>query len=187
MATTLTGTSITTGTSAPASPNVSDMWFDTTSGIDAMKVYNGTEFERMSNNFTATGGTITESGGYTIHTFTSSGTFTPNSNGSVDYLIVAGGGGAAAGGGGAGGFLSAAGHSVSNQAYSIVIGAGGAGISNNASVGPNGGVSSGLGITASGGGGGGKFSNAGNGTANAGAGANDGGAKRCAELEEDPT
>ena len=69
------------------------MWFDTTSGVNAMKVYNGTEFERMSNNFTATGGTITESGGYTIHTFTSSGTFTPNSTGSVDYLIVAGGGG----------------------------------------------------------------------------------------------
>ena len=43
---------------------------------------------------TATGGTITESGGYRIHTFTSSGDFVV-SGGSLDveYLLVAGGGG----------------------------------------------------------------------------------------------
>lgn len=69
----------------------------------------------------ATGGTITTSGDYKIHTFTSSGTFTVtcagNSAGSntVDYWVIAGGGGGgdggndggavfSAGGGGAGGF-----------------------------------------------------------------------------------
>ena len=68
----------------------------------------------------ASGGTITTSGDYKIHTFNSSGTFTVtsagNSGGSntVDYMIVAGGGGGASdvgtggglgnGGGGAGGF-----------------------------------------------------------------------------------
>jgi hypothetical protein len=61
----------------------------------------------------ATGGTITTSGDYKIHTFTSSGTFTVTNAGneagsnSVDYLVVAAGGGAGAkrgGGGGAGGF-----------------------------------------------------------------------------------
>ena len=57
---------------------------------------------------TATGGTITTSGNYKIHTFTSGGTFTVDSNpGNVEALVVAGGGGggatngsAAVGGGG---------------------------------------------------------------------------------------
>jgi len=62
---------------------------------------------------TATGGTITTSGNYKIHTFTGPGTFTVSSVGNplgsttVDYLVVAGGGGGGwdrAGGGGAGGF-----------------------------------------------------------------------------------
>jgi len=69
---------------------------------------------------TATGGTITTSGDYKIHTFDSSGTFTVsnagNSAGSnkVDYMVIAGGGGGGSdnnagggvgsGGGGAGGF-----------------------------------------------------------------------------------
>jgi hypothetical protein len=46
--------------------------------------------------FTATGGTITYSGGKTIHTFTSSGTFSFDASGlpgTVEYLVVAGGGG----------------------------------------------------------------------------------------------
>jgi hypothetical protein len=52
---------------------------------------------------TATGGTITTSGDYKIHTFTGPGTFTVscagNSSGSnsVDYLVIAGAGGGAAG------------------------------------------------------------------------------------------
>ena len=65
----------------------------------------------------ATGGTVTTSGDYKIHTFTGDGTFAVSSLGGggtpcaqsskVDYLVVAGGGGAGylqAGGGGAGGF-----------------------------------------------------------------------------------
>ena len=129
MATTLTGTSITTGTSAPASPNVSDMWFDTTSSVDAMKVYNGTAWATMSNKFTASGGTITQSGGFTIHTFTSSGTFTPNTIGTVEYLVIAGGGGSGTsggGGGGAGGYRTATGFSVAATGLTVTVGAGGA-------------------------------------------------------------
>ena len=64
---------------------------------------------------TATGGTITESGDYKIHTFTGPGTFQVTKVAScaadniVDYVVVAGGGGGgsgcgAGGGGGAGGF-----------------------------------------------------------------------------------
>ena len=49
--------------------------------------------------FEATGGTITEAGGYRIHTFNSSGTFTTvGATVSVDYLVVAGGGGGGQGG-----------------------------------------------------------------------------------------
>ena len=54
--------------------------------------------------FSATGGTITTSGSYTIHTFTDSGTFGATNapiGFSVDYLVVAGGGGGVYGGGGA--------------------------------------------------------------------------------------
>ena len=53
----------------------------------------------------ATGGTISSDANYYYHTFTTSGTFTPTSNITADYLVVAGGGGGAGvnGGGGAGG------------------------------------------------------------------------------------
>ena len=98
----------------------------------------------------ATGGTITTSGDYKIHTFTSSGTFTVSSVGNavgggdgVSYMVVAGGGsgtGDSSGGGGAGGYregknsgdpytaspLNApAGLTVSAQAYPVTVGAGG--------------------------------------------------------------
>ncbi|PIR04919.1 MAG: hypothetical protein COV57_01980, partial [Candidatus Liptonbacteria bacterium CG11_big_fil_rev_8_21_14_0_20_35_14] len=42
--------------------------------------------EPVSSSFSATGGTITTSGAYTIHTFNSSGTFTPNGSGNVEVL-----------------------------------------------------------------------------------------------------
>ena len=103
----------------------------------------------------ATGGCITTSGNFKIHTFNAPGTFcvsrvataapTPEHN-TVSYLVVAGGGGGGgylAGGGGAGGFregknapicsytaspLNApAGIPVSASPYPIVVGGGGAG------------------------------------------------------------
>ena len=63
----------------------------------------------------ATGGIISYVNGYWVHTFTSSGTFTPTQNlSNVEYLVVAGGGaggepdtgGSSGGGGGAGGYRS---------------------------------------------------------------------------------
>ncbi len=100
----------------------------------------------------ATGGTITTSGDFKIHTFTGDSTFTINSaptpaNNKVSYMVVAGGGGAgnwAGGGGGAGGFregkastdpytaspLAATPCSaltLTTASYPITIGAGGAG------------------------------------------------------------
>jgi hypothetical protein len=81
----------------------------------------------------ATGGTITTDGDYKVHSFTSSGTFTVTNTFAtgVEYLVIAGGGGGSqsyAGGGGAGGYLTATGFAVlASTAYSITVGAGGAG------------------------------------------------------------
>ena len=80
--------------------------------------------------FQATGGAITYSGGYTIHTFTTSGTFTPPASKAVDFLVVGGGGAGGwstadclgGGGGGGGGVLSQSGYTVNAQAYSITVG-----------------------------------------------------------------
>lgn len=81
---------------------------------------------------TATGGTITTDGNFKVHTFTSSGTFTVTAgSGMVEYLVVAGGGGGgnasanSSGGGGAGGVLVGS-QSVSPNAYTVTVGAGGA-------------------------------------------------------------
>ena len=104
---------------------------------------------------TATGGTITTSGDFKIHTFTGPGTFCVSQASSVSaentlgYLVVAGGGGGQStrgGGGGAGGFREGRNVPVDNftasplvadaptnaitvtaQAYPITVGAGGVG------------------------------------------------------------
>jgi len=105
----------------------------------------------------ATGGdSIVTTGGYTIHTFNSSGTFTVGSGiSTVDYLVVGGGGGGggSVGGGGGGGGVATGTVSVSAQAYGITVGAGGAGGALFAA-GSSGGNSVFNGITAIGGGGG---------------------------------
>ena len=90
----------------------------------------------------ATGGIITSDANYYYHTFLASGTFTPLSNLTGDYLVVAGGGGSGkdySGGGGAGGLrctVTATGGGgalelpasfTNGTAYTITVGAGGAG------------------------------------------------------------
>lgn len=77
-----------------------------------------------------TGGTITTYGLYTIHTFTSSGTFTPVKAGNVTVLVVAGGGGGGSfygAGGGAGGLVYNAAYAVTATGLTVTIGGGGAG------------------------------------------------------------
>ena len=124
----------------------------------------------------ASGGQISQSGDYTYHNFTSSGTFTvvslgnyPVSGNLVEYLVVAGGGGGAAtsdgnwgpGGGGAGGFKSGS-LTVTTSSYSITIGLGGAeGTQAGTKDGINGQTSSFYTIVSLGGGGGGGFNTTG--------------------------
>lgn len=111
----------------------------------------------------ATGGTVTYSGGYTIHTFTSSGSFVANASGNVDVLVVGGGGGGggsngAGGGGGAGGVTYSTGVSVAESTYTVTVGTGGNGSAPTGGSGVSG-VGSSLGalVTAVGGGGGGGY------------------------------
>lgn len=72
-------------------------------------------------------------GGYRIHTYTTTGTsgFTAACTGTVEVLVVAGGGGGGGGGGGAGGLIYKVDQPViANEKYTVVVGAGGAGGSN---------------------------------------------------------
>jgi hypothetical protein len=122
--------------------------------------------------FTATGGTITTSGGYRIHTFTTSQNFSLIGNSTnCDYLVVAGGGGGSTGGGGAGGLRSTVGTtgggasiesalSLNAQSYTVTIGAGGTS-TGSGTIGGNGSNSVFSSITSTGGGGGGPFPGAG--------------------------
>jgi hypothetical protein len=107
----------------------------------------------------ASGGNIIDyDGTYWIHTFTSSGTFTPQTGLTCDYLVLAGGGGGGTNrgaGGGAGGYLTGSGLSVATQSYAITIGAGGVGGTSSGLKGSNGSNSVFSSITSTGGGGGG--------------------------------
>jgi len=81
------------------------------------------------------GGNVTSSGGNTIHTFTTSGTLSPLSSLTAQYLIVAGGGGGGSawtgGGGGAGGMLTGTGVTIdTNSNYVVAVGAGGSAATN---------------------------------------------------------
>jgi hypothetical protein len=116
---------------------------------------------------TATGGTITTSGDYKIHSFTGPGTFcvscAGNATGSntTDYMVVAGGGGGSnsnGGGGGAGGFRMASSLPVSVTGFPITIGGAGgaAGGGCGATAGGCGNISTFSTITSTGGGGGGS-------------------------------
>ena len=134
----------------------------TTEGLSALLVYvdatkgwlitnssQASDIAQAATFIVATGGTISTSGNYKIHTFTSPGTFCVSSLGNspinplggpsnVDYLVVAGGGGGGSnhgGGGGAGGYrttfpspgCNAGTFPVTATAFPITVGAGGAG------------------------------------------------------------
>ena len=80
------------------------------SELDQAEVYSGTEWKAVGGSpFDASGGTVTTVDGFKIHTFTTSGTFTPSltKEGKIEYLVVGAGGAGSTqspqGGGGGGG------------------------------------------------------------------------------------
>ena len=116
--------------------------FEDASGVDASASTNETRdgsgkyYSGYSTSATnATGGTITTSGGNTIHTFstanngTSTNNFVAPSTQTVNYLMVGGGGGGGAGygGGGGGGGVITGTSSVAAGTHAVVAGAGGLG------------------------------------------------------------
>ena len=112
----------------------------------------------------ATGGNSTATDGdFKAASFTANGTFTPSADGYVEYLVIGGGGAGAAdgattagnGGGGAGGYRTGYLPVTASTAYSIAVGAGGAGTTGSSQV--NGANSVFSSITSAGGGGGGYF------------------------------
>ena len=114
-------------TSVTISTNVST-WAEYTTAT----LYGVTKYTETGTGSKATGGTVTTSGGYTYHTFFSSGMFTPTAAISgAEVLVVAGGGGTSGsvdGGGGAGGLVYASSQSYSSGVgYAAIVGAGGAG------------------------------------------------------------
>ena len=119
----------------------------------------------------ATGGYVYSDSTYYYHAFPFSGTFTPNQSLTCDYLVIAGGAGGsydAGGGGGAGGLRSTvtatggggsleSALSLTAQAYTVTVGAGGAGALTGSRRGANGTDSTLSTITSTGGGGGGNI------------------------------
>ena len=78
----------------------------------------------------ATGGTVTQSGGRTFHTFTADGTFTLNASvGTVEVMVIGGGGGggAVSGGGGGAGNMIIVTSALTVGSYTVTVGPGGAG------------------------------------------------------------
>ena len=156
-----------------------------------------------ANYITATGGTITNTGDFRIHTFTGDGNFVVTKVGNpaggpsvADYLVVAGGGGGgyqSTSGGGAGGLREAhstpvsgsytasplatpTGLTLSVQTYPVTVGGGGAGSTAAPATGTSGVNSVFSTITSAGGGGGGSDgSGAGGNGGSGGGGANGGG------------
>ena len=127
------------GTTAqrPSSPSSGYMRINSDTGyIELYQAGNGWVNLFPLSTIVATGGTVTTSGVYKTHTFTSSGIFTVTSapvGAAVDIMVVAGGGGGGfdvGGGGGGGGLIYNPNYiGLSATSYSIVIGAGGAGAS----------------------------------------------------------
>jgi hypothetical protein len=107
-------------------------------GIDAGEstdaVWNSAKYFSGFSTPTASGGTISSYGLYTIHSFLSGvGTYTNDEAQSVDILIIAGAGGGAGtdngggGGAGAGGMQIQTSSLLADTSYTVTVGAGGAG------------------------------------------------------------
>jgi hypothetical protein len=159
------------------------VYVDGTQGWKATDTSSLNDIALQPTYITATGGTITESGNFKIHTFTGPGTFCVSVTGNpaggptnVDYMVVGGaggaGGGEGTGGGGAGGFRESSGATsgcytasplgagvsglpVSVTGYPITVGGGGSGGPCASVRGNSGGNSTFSTITSAGGGGGG--------------------------------
>ena len=121
-------------------------------------------FSLLYSYFSASGGTVTTSGAYKYHRFTTNGTFSITASRTVEYLVVGGGGGGGtdAGGGGGAGQVLVGSVVFTDGTYTVTIGLGGvggagAGQASTSGWGKDGGSTSLGPYTAIGGGGGGNY------------------------------
>ena len=134
------GTTTTAGRNAGVGTAVGTLSYAVDGGLF---VYIGSGgWTRLASNISATGGTKTEDGSRTVHTFTSPGSFTIDNSATANVLVVAGGGsgGTASwtgsssaeggGGGGAGGLRYRSSVSLSAGTYTVEVGTGGPGGTN---------------------------------------------------------
>lgn len=116
------------GTTAqrPSAPTVGDTRFNTTESV--IEIYDGSTWQLIGK-FVADGGTVTNAGGFKIHTFTSPGTFSVTSGTATgELLLIAGGGSGGSGtggGGGAGGIIYNASFPLAGGDYGVSVGSGG--------------------------------------------------------------
>ena len=139
---------INTSTRNGISASAGMLVYNTESGL---QMYDGTNWQTVQANFSATGGTEDDSSrsGYKSHTFTSPGTFAMSGTTDVEYLIIGGGGGGGTdrgGGGGAGLLRFGTYPNLGPGNYPISVGGGGSrGNNSQGSTGSVGGSSSALG------------------------------------------
>jgi hypothetical protein len=139
-----------TSSTRPSNPENGLLIYNTTT--NNVEYWNGSAWSGFTRaaSISATGGTITTSGVYKIHTFTGDGTFTVTSasQGATIEIMVLGGGGAGGsdmgGGGGAGGLVYNPAFPISSGSYTCTVGGGGTGFNdygNSPRAGSNGGNS----------------------------------------------
>jgi len=124
--------------------------FEDATGVDASASTGETrntagKYYSGASTVTASGGTETVDGSYTIHKFTANGNLITDTAQSYEVLVIGGGGGGGrrhGGGGGAGGLIWIDGYSVTAATHAVVIGTGGTGATNNAGANGTNGVSS---------------------------------------------
>ncbi len=158
----------------PGTPVAGQLRYNST--LDQAEVYSGTEWKAVGGSpFDASGGTVTTVDGFKIHTFTTSGTFTPSltKEGKIEYLVVGAGGAGSTyspqgGGGGGGGDVKTGFMTIAKGTapITVTVGSGASG---------NGTPSSFSTITANGGSGGSGRSGGASGSGFAGGGPSDGG------------
>ena len=158
----------------PGTPAAGQLRYNST--LDQAEVYSGTEWKAVGGSpFDASGGTVTTVDGFKIHTFTTSGTFTPalTREGKIEYLVVGAGGSGAynsnqGGGGGGGGDVKTGFITIAKNTSPITVTVG-------TNVSGNGNPSSFSTITANGGTAGSGRSGGTSGSGNVGGGPSDGG------------
>ena len=103
--------------------------FEYPTGLSTVTITTGVPTRNVATNTTGGTQTVDTTNNFTVHTYTTSGTFDPGFSGTVEYLVVGGGGAGASiyGAGGAGGVQQGFLEVSNTQTYNVSVGGGAAG------------------------------------------------------------